>query len=298
MGAKLAAKRKADGSDGHKAGRRTKKPRRQVEYDSDQSGASGDEDGGTTRSVGKSNGGVALTKLQDTKPSARHAKHKAASLRQDSAEPLDEEDHASILDDDESDVVSNLSSDTETSTSRKRRKRDDPDAFATSLSKIINSKLSTAKRADPVLARSKVALTASKELVDARLEAKARHKLREERKAHLDRARVKDVLGVDKTNGEVDGSSITVAETIELERRLKKTAQRGVVKLFNAVRAAQVKGEQAAKEAKKTGVVSARDREAKVNEMSKKGFLDLIASGGGGGGGGRKGGQTPVIQEA
>ena len=74
----------------------------------------------------------------------------------------------------------------------------------------------------------------------------------------------------------------STAETMELEKRLRKTAQRGVVKLFNAVRAAQIKGEEAAKEARKKGLVGYGRREEKVNEMSKKGFLELIAGGGGG----------------
>ena len=46
--------------------------------------------------------------------------------------------------------------------------------------------------------------------------------------------------------------------------------------------AAQIKGEEAAKEARKKGLVGYGRREEKVNEMSKKGFLELIAGGGGG----------------
>jgi mitochondrial fusion and transport protein UGO1 len=66
----------------------------------------------------------------------------------------------------------------------------------------------------------------------------------------------------------------------ELERRLRKTAQRGVVRLFNAVRAAQVRAEEAERDAKRQGVVGMGKREERINEMSKKGFLDLIAGGG------------------
>ncbi len=65
------------------------------------------------------------------------------------------------------------------------------------------------------------------------------------------------------------------------ERLLRKVAQRGVVKLFNAVRAAQVKAVEAERVVKKEGVVGVKRKEEKVTEMSKKGFLDLIASGGG-----------------
>jgi len=72
-----------------------------------------------------------------------------------------------------------------------------------------------------------------------------------------------------------------VQQVMEEEKRLRKTAQRGVVKLFNAVRAAQVKGEEASREARAKGLVGQGRREERVNEMSKKGFLDLIAGGGG-----------------
>jgi mitochondrial fusion and transport protein UGO1 len=162
---------------------------------------------------------------------------------------------------------------TSTNAPVKKRKRNDPDAFATSMSKILSSKLSTSKRTDPVLSRSKDAATASKELSEARLETKARGKLREEKKATLDRGRVKDILGLEN----VDTST---AEILEEEKRLKKTAQRGVIKLFNAVRAAQVKGEEAAREARQKGLVGIGKREEKVTEMTKKGFLDMIAGGG------------------
>ena len=62
---------------------------------------------------------------------------------------------------------------------------------------------------------------------------------------------------------------------MEEERQLRKTAQRGVVKLFNAVRAAQMKGE----EARKEGGTGKR-RDERVGEMSKRGFLELVAGGG------------------
>ncbi|KAI9047293.1 hypothetical protein LZ554_008742 [Drepanopeziza brunnea f. sp. 'monogermtubi'] len=166
----------------------------------------------------------------------------------------------------------------------KKRKRNDPEAFATSMSKILGSKLSTSKRSDPVLSRSVDAIQASKEITDLALEKAARHKMRVEKREALDKGRVKDVLGAstafDAANGVKDGP--TVQETQELEKRLRKTAQRGVVKLFNAVRAAQVKGEEAAREARTKGLVGQGRREDKVTEMSKKGFLDLIAGGGGG----------------
>ena len=165
----------------------------------------------------------------------------------------------------------------------KRKKRNDPEAFATSMSKILTAKLSTSKRSDPVLSRSVNAIQASKEMTDAALEKKAKSKLREDKRAALEKGRVKDVLGAstawDSKHGK--GEGVSVQQVMEEEKKLRKTAQRGVVKLFNAVRAAQVKGEEAARESRVKGLVGTARREERVNEMSKKGFLDLIAGGGG-----------------
>jgi hypothetical protein len=165
----------------------------------------------------------------------------------------------------------------------KKKKRNDSEAFATSMSKILGAKLSTSKRSDPVLSRSVNAIQASKEITDLALEKKAKNKLREEKKAALDTGRVKDVLGASTAFDAGSGKGGPSAqETMEEEKRLRKTAQRGVVKLFNAFRVAQIKGEQAAKDARTKGVVGQGRREEKVTEMSKKGFLELIAGGGSG----------------
>lgn len=155
----------------------------------------------------------------------------------------------------------------------KRKKRNDPTVFATSISKILNSKLTTSKRADPVLARSKEAADAVKEMSEAKLEAKARQKMRDDKREKLDNGRIKDVLGLNSTDVSTEG-------IIEQEKKYKKLAQRGVVRMFNAIRAAQVMGEQAARDAASQGVVGIDKREQKVNEMSKRGFLELIAGGG------------------
>lgn len=183
---------------------------------------------------------------------------------------LDDEDldGSDLEDDDELDL-----SDNEDGKPKKTRKRNDPTAFATSMSKILGTKLTTAKRQDPVLSRSAAATAASKELAGQKLEMKAKRKMHAEKREALDKGRVKDVLGLNTPE-------VSTAEIQETERRLQKTAQRGVVKLFNAVRAAQVQGETARSEAKKEGVVGISQREERVSEMTKKGFLDLIATGG------------------
>lgn len=67
---------------------------------------------------------------------------------------------------------------------------------------------------------------------------------------------------------------------MQLERRLRKTAHRGVIMLFRAVREAQERATQAEEVVKKEGIIGSH-RQEKVNEMSKQGFLDLIAGAGG-----------------
>lgn len=191
-------------------------------------------------------------------------------------EDLEDNDDLDLDDDDEydsDDSNQSITSATGANATSLKRKRNDPTAFATSMSKILGTKLTSTKRSDPVLSRSAAATAASKEMVEQRLEAKARRQINAEKRQALEKGRVKDVLGLESTD-------VSTADIQEQEERLKKTAQRGVVKLFNAVRAAQVKGESAREDAKKEGVVGMAQREERVSEMSKKGFLDLIAGGG------------------
>lgn len=200
---------------------------------------------------------------------------KASHMKKTEEVERESEEEEEDSDEDEDDE------DDETTEKKTKSKRNDPNAFATSLSKILSTKLSTSKRADPVLARSAAAQEASKAAVDTALEAKARKQLREQKKRAMEKGRVKDVLvaTTNETTGELEAST---SEIMETERRLRKVAQRGVVKLFNAVRAAQVKAVEADKSTRKEGMIGMNRREEKVNEMSKKGFLELIASGGGG----------------
>ncbi|CRG87311.1 hypothetical protein PISL3812_04328 [Talaromyces islandicus] len=178
------------------------------------------------------------------------------------AEEGDDDDDMSDADD-----AFGLDEDDKEGNQKKVPKRHDPSAFSTSISKILSTKLSNAARADPVLSRSKNAAQASTELANERLEQRARAKLRAEKKEEQDRGRVRDVLGIERGQA---------GETAEEEKRLRKIAQRGVVKLFNAVRAAQVRGEEAAREEQKKGTIGMEERKKAANEVSKQSFLDLI----------------------
>lgn len=191
-----------------------------------------------------------------------------SDIERDGGDAAEDSDATGASSEAESDASGNASTN-----GTKKKKRNDPEVFATSMSKILGTKLTTAKRSDPVLSRSAAATSISKEVSESRLEAKARQKLRLEKKHKLDKGRVKDVLGLGDEETSTQG-------IIEAEKKLKKTAQRGVIKLFNAVREAQKRGEDAKREALKEGIVGMDRREEKVSEMSKKGFMELIASGG------------------
>jgi hypothetical protein len=204
-----------------------------------------------------------------------------------------ESEHSTNASDSEAESDDNLSDESDNPNLTKVTKRNDPAAFSNSLTAILSSKLSNSKRSDPVLARSKDAALAAHELAESKLELKARRKIREEKRAFSEKGRVKDVLLGDRkpavllregdeagAEAELVNGEMTAAQIMEQERRLRKTAQRGVVKLFNAVRAAQVKGEEAAREAGKKGIVGTKRKDEKIAEMGRQAFLDLVGGGG------------------
>ncbi|EHA51996.1 hypothetical protein MGG_05963 [Pyricularia oryzae 70-15] len=294
-GGYIAKKRSRDEANRQFKGRPRKKPRKGREFhsdseDGDDGGADGqsfapvnlldsDEedihnlaaDDGQSSGADDSSDDEASTSRQTrrkptAKPTKTKQKEKSKKEAQDSSDDDDEDEDDDSSDDDDDDAIDGQRQ-------RKQSKRNDPTAFATSMSKILSTKLSTSRRADPVLSRSAAAHEAARLAVDTALEAKAHRKMAEQRRAALEKGRVKDVL--------VSQEGQT-AEMQAGEKRLRKTAQRGVIKLFNAIRAAQVKAADAERAVRSEGVIGMGKREQKVAEMSKKGFLDLIAGGGGG----------------
>ena len=293
MGPTLGSKRKAEDASGKGAQlQRKRRPlREKSRFDSDSDDHSEEEPASKPdyRGTDFPQDGA----FKKSKAKAQPSNQAQASSSEDTADDDDDEFDVSA-DGDADDSLASDDSGTSSTHDTKKRKRNDPEAFATSISKILGSKLSTSKRSDPVLSRSRAAATASHELAEARLDTKARHKLREDKRAALERGRVKDVLGVEEGANDVD--KLEGGETVQqTEKRLRKTAQRGVIKLFNAVRAAQVKAEQAAQEAREGGIVGIGRREERASEMSKQGFLDLLAGTGDGaaGGGGNAKGSRP-----
>lgn len=274
----VAKKRKVlDGMQG-RTSRPSKKFRKQREYHSSSEEDNGDE---TTdfKAVSLADSDAeddekAKPAQKKTKTLGQNQKPKAAKKEKEEKEAEDSDadsDHNDDGDDDESDYsdTSDEGDDGDgASNQRYVPKRNDPSAFSTSISKILSTKLPTSARADPVLSRSKNAQQTTTEFADEKLDRQARAKLRAEKKEELDRGRIRDVMGIER------GQSGPVAEE---EKRLRKIAQRGVVKLFNAVRAAQVRGEEAAKQERKKGTIGISEREKAANEVSRQGFLELIS---------------------
>lgn len=246
---------------------------------------------------------VPANKFANDAPGSKKSKSAWDEAQDDQSEDDDDEgdnDEYSDLDDEpssdeEADGHSEDGGDAAQDDPRLKRtsksKRNDPEAFSTSISKILGTKISGKNRADPVLARSSDARSRARQVLDEDLDRKARRKLREQKQRAMEKGRVRDVLvatngtfsNVNPVTGQVmaDGET-TAAEVLATEKRLRKVAQRGVVQLFNAFRTAQVKAAEAERVARKQGVIGMDNKKDKVTEMSKKGFLDLIASGGGG----------------
>ncbi|PKY03931.1 Rrp15p-domain-containing protein [Aspergillus campestris IBT 28561] len=208
--------------------------------------------------------------MKPTKQTAKEDSDESSAVEEDDEPDLDDIVHDD--EDDEEEISGSEQEDEDdadqTSGRRTVSKRNDPTAFSTSMAKILSTKLPTSARADPVLSRSRTLEQSRTEHADEKLDLQARAKMRAEKREDMDRGRVRDVLGIKR------GAAGPVAEE---EKRLRKVAQRGVIKLFNAVRAAQVRGEEAARLERKKGTVGMGEREKTVNEVSKQGFLELIS---------------------
>lgn len=220
----------------------------------------------------------ARQKLKKSEPSTQK---KLAQDAPPSSDNEDDDDDSDGYGEDEFDLDASDDEGQATGANRGRlNKRNDPAAFANSLQKILGTKLSTSRRSDPVLSRSADAHKASKEIVDAALEAKARKQMRAQKLAALERGRIKDVITGSRDNitGELETST---GEIREKEKQLRRAATRGVKEVFNAFLRAQQAGMEADSQARKDGFHGVENRKEKVTEMSRKGFLDLIATGGG-----------------
>jgi hypothetical protein len=263
LAASQSRKRKVEELRRGKSGRPKKRVRKQTEYHSSSDELEPTSEGGfvPVNLLDSDEEGVVLRDPSNEKALKTPDSESEASGMSDEQESVDSQSS-------ENGVYSGRDFSSANRTQRKpSTKRNDPEAFSTSITKILSTKLSQNARKDPVLSRSREAVQASNDIANERLEKRAKAKLRADRKEDLERGRVEDVLGLTTGNA---------GQTAEEEKRLRRIAQKGVVKLFNAVRAAQVKGKEAAEEARKQGTVGFANREQKTNEAVTKGFLEFI----------------------
>ncbi|ODV82395.1 Rrp15p-domain-containing protein [Suhomyces tanzawaensis NRRL Y-17324] len=149
---------------------------------------------------------------------------------------------------------------------KKKNLDDGSESFAGAFNAILGSRLKAYDRKDPILARNKLTI---KKLESDKLEAKAKRALLSEKKSLHDKHRITELLPSANEPGKV-------REIIENERKLKKVAQKGVVRLFNAVLSTQVRTNQDMD--KEIGGQS--KKEELMNEISKEKFLDLVQAAG------------------
>ncbi|ANZ77740.1 BA75_04378T0 [Komagataella pastoris] len=135
--------------------------------------------------------------------------------------------------------------------------------FSKAVTSILDSKLKAYDRKDPILARSKKGI---KKLEEEKLEKKAMRLILQEKKDRLKHARNEHVLPTNDDN---------VRAIIERERFFKKIAQKGAIRLFNAILATQVKTHKTMEDTR-TEVLGHDARKRVMTEVSKDNFLDMI----------------------
>ncbi|GMM38820.1 Rrp15 protein [Saccharomycopsis crataegensis] len=145
----------------------------------------------------------------------------------------------------------------------KRHKNDDgTESFSNAIGALLNSHLKAHDRADPIFVRQKKSILKQKQ--DEKLELKARKILNSEKKLRNEKSHITNLLP--------SAEASNARQVLEYERKLKKTAQRGVIKLFNAILTTQVGAQNEVKDEK----MLFGKKEEKMNEISKEKFMDLV----------------------
>ncbi|CAO3572929.1 unnamed protein product [Mortierella alpina] len=138
---------------------------------------------------------------------------------------------------------------------KKTSKKHTEENMAEAMSKILGSSLRKADASMPILARSR---GVERKLEEEKMEAKARKAITNEKKRLANKDRVKP---------EYTG--------MEYEKKLRKVATRGVVQLFNAIKAQQKATEDLTE---KIRPITTNSKD-KVANLTKASFLDLLKSG-------------------
>ncbi|KAJ2663008.1 pre-60S ribosomal particles component [Coemansia sp. RSA 1200] len=199
------------------------------------------------RKGGAKKGGITAKALKPQKTKQQKAE---GEDMQDDVEMQEDSDASSMDDGDTTDAESDYEA------MAKKRKQDlkktktktaDAEEFADILSSILTQDVQN-DRSAPIMAKDK---TRERMIKEEKLNYRARKALTEEKRLLLSKDRV-----------------IPTFETMNYERGLRKVATRGVIKLFNVVKAQQA-------ELDKINAVQTTQTE-KVADMSKSKFLDLL----------------------
>ncbi|KAJ2761311.1 pre-60S ribosomal particles component [Coemansia sp. BCRC 34490] len=200
------------------------------------------------RKGGAKKGGITAKALKPQKTKQQKAEEEESM--QDDVEMQEDSDASSMDDGDTTDAESDYEA------MAKKRKQDlkktktktaDAGEFADILSSILTQDVQN-DRSAPIMAKDK---TRERMIKEEKLNYRARKALTEERRLLLSKDRV-----------------VPTFETMNYERGLRKVATRGVIKLFNVVKAQQA-------ELDKINAVQTTQTE-KVADMSKSKFLDLL----------------------
>ena len=180
--------------------------------------------------------------------------------------------------------ASNATSDSDDEPAPNQRKKeiskaDNPSAFASSIANILDYKLTKTQRANPILARSADAKEADETLLDRKLEKKAKAELKKEKSKNVGDVNAGLRGSIEKGTGRMSGDESLEGREIvanqQREKELRKMAQKGVVKMFNAFASVRAK----AMEAQSLGGSRAK-KEERLTEMSKEGWLEYVGQGG------------------
>ncbi|AJV93104.1 Rrp15p [Saccharomyces cerevisiae YJM1400] len=197
------------------------------------------------------------------------------SSSDESSKIIDNEQSDAEEDDDEEEEEDDDDDDEEEDDDFPRKKKsknskhdDGSTGFSAAVNAILSSHLKAYDRKDPIMARNKKVLKQSE---SEKLEYKAKKALLAEKKKLLGKARKTDIIPI--ASGE--DRSENIRKVLEKETALRKIAQKGAVKLFNAILATQVKTEKEVSE-NLSGIKNKEEKKELITEVSKEKFLDLV----------------------
>ncbi|CAI6756457.1 CIH_HP2_G0054800.mRNA.1.CDS.1 [Saccharomyces cerevisiae] len=203
---------------------------------------------------------------EDEQNSSSDESSKIIDNEQSDAEEDDDEEEE---DDDDDDDEEEEDDDFPRKKKSKNSKHDDGSTgFSAAVNAILSSHLKAYDRKDPIMARNKKVLKQSE---SEKLEYKAKKALLAEKKKLLGKARKTDIIPI--ASGE--DRSENIRKVLEKETALRKIAQKGAVKLFNAILATQVKTEKEVSE-NLSGIKNKEEKKELITEVSKEKFLDLV----------------------